>query len=62
MSLFTRVLKEGTQWLVAGSVGFFGYRYFYGPPPPAPAATLSDVERDAFNKARKAELDRKGLK
>ena len=62
MSTFLRVLKEGAQWIVAGSIGFFGYRYFYGPPPPSQAVPMLDAERDAFNKQRKAELEAKGLK
>ena len=56
------MLKEGAQWIVAGSIGFFGYRYFYGPPPPSQAVPMLDAERDAFNKQRKAELEAKGLK
>ena len=62
MTLFLRVLKEGTQWVIAGSIGFFGYKAFYPPPPPIPATTMSDAERDGFNAARKRELDAKGLK
>lgn len=62
MTLFKRILKEGAQWIVAGGLGFFGYRYFYGPPPPTPATTMPDEERDAFNKKRKMELETKGLK
>ncbi len=61
-SLLPRVLKEGAQWIVAGGIGFFGYRYFYGPPPPTPAVAMPHKELEAFNKARKAELDSKGLK
>lgn len=62
MTHFQRFLKEGAQWVVAGGIGFFGYRFFYGPPPPTPAVKIPEEELVALNKARKLELDAKGLK
>ena len=67
MSFIGRVAREAAQWLVAGSVGFFGYRYYQqlypAPlPKPVPAEVMPASERDSFNKQRKAELDSKGLK